>query len=563
MKKITSLFFMALCLFSANNARADLREGVFSEPNAAGKTIFYQTLENNQVEVTFDGEASSWDATNRTYYSGDIVIPSTVTHEGTQYTVIGIGDVAFAVTSDRSDNELLTSITLPNTCQYIGKSETICFFWQRKLKEIIIPDNVTYIDDAAFRHCSGLESITIGAGITDLTSANGIFNLALGADGDVDVCKVKKVTVRAITPPRVNYKTFLGIDMPNIFLLVPLESIDAYKNHTEDYGENSGWFTGWSLFGSIYPIGTCLPILNLQAKDVTGIVTWEGDASAYDIVFSTTELEDPSTGDVQRATENTYNPEAILEEEGVTYYVYVRAECDQDSKSEWRSASFFYGQLCDEASKVTYTLKATDFGGYGWSDCNVKIYQNNGQLLVATIPNIPNDPNDDSTYGFGYEAEYQVRLCPDTDTRLVWAPGIYEDYYTDLCGMELKNPEGEVIYSVEAGGLATAITDEGEKITEIIYTNPLYTFTTVSSTAINEVKLPNANIAPTLSAGFVTVNAEAGTVAKVTDLTGRLLKSETITRADQKIALNYANGIYLITLENGHSRLVQKVILKK
>jgi hypothetical protein len=52
-------------------------------------------------------------------------------------------------------------------------------------------------------------------------------------------------------------------------------------------------------------------------------------------------------------------------------------------------------------------------------------------------------------------------------------------------------------------------------------------------------------------------------VAKVTDLTGHLLKQEAITGTSQKIELNYANGVYLITLENGQSRFVQKVVLKR
>ena len=49
-------------------------------------------------------------------YSGDIVIPEKVTHNGAVYSVIGIGDRAFIGSFD------LTSITLPNSVTSIGNS---------------------------------------------------------------------------------------------------------------------------------------------------------------------------------------------------------------------------------------------------------------------------------------------------------------------------------------------------------------------------------------------------------------------------------------------------------
>jgi hypothetical protein len=546
MKKIYTFIFMALCLFSANKAMADLREGVFSEPNNDGKVIFYyQIPETNTVEVTFDGAVLSWDTTKRTYYSGDLVIPSVVTHDGVDYTVIGIGDLAFAVSDfDRTDNELLTSITLPNTCEYIGHTRTICFARQTKLKEIVIPDKVTFIDNAAFRYCYGLESITIGAGITDLTSNDGIFNLAL-EEGNGVQSKVRKVTVRATEPPKVNWKTFLGVDMPNIFLLVPPESLDAYKNHTEDYGEASEWFTGWSFFGNIYPIGAPLHPLYFEAT-MSGLLTWWGDAPAYELIISTTELDKTAlaaytAGDI-RTTETEYGAE-LDAEEGINY-AYVRSDYGDGNTSTWESVSFYFyvRDFCEytvSGEDLYYLVKPDDDyeEPLAWSGTGLEIWQ--AGFLMTTVA------GDAAFYGA------TVSLIPGIPATLKW---IGDSKWGDQCTLTFEDAAGNKI--IEEDDLL----DSESKTWDLSIDNNC---NATLATGVKKLNVSDASITPTLSKGFVTVTAAAGSVAKVTDLTGRTLKLETITGASQKVELNYANGVYLILLEKGNSRFVQKVILRR
>ena len=77
-------------------------------------------------------------------YSGDVVIPSTVTYLGTTYIVTTIGKNAF------SSCKSLTSITIPNSVTTIGSN---AFYFCKSLTSITIPNSVTTIDNNAFNYC--------------------------------------------------------------------------------------------------------------------------------------------------------------------------------------------------------------------------------------------------------------------------------------------------------------------------------------------------------------------------------------------------------------------------
>ena len=70
--------------------------------NADGKTIYY-VWTNNQTELS----VTSSDYSNK--YTGNVVIPETVTYSGTTYPVTSIGYAAFELCSS------LTSVTIPNS----------------------------------------------------------------------------------------------------------------------------------------------------------------------------------------------------------------------------------------------------------------------------------------------------------------------------------------------------------------------------------------------------------------------------------------------------------------
>ena len=121
-------------------------------------------------------------------YSGDVIIPSSVTYNSITYSVTSIGYKAFSSCSG------LTSITIPNSVTSIGYEafsyckgltrvnitdlEAWCnisfndyngnpcyyahhlYLNDEEITDLVIPNSVTSIGNNAFRGCSGLTSVT-------------------------------------------------------------------------------------------------------------------------------------------------------------------------------------------------------------------------------------------------------------------------------------------------------------------------------------------------------------------------------------------------------------------
>ena len=146
MKKIFTLLVAAICALStwAEDFEVD--------------GIYYKILadKTKEVEVTYQGKyADSYS----NEYSGSVTILSTVTYNGTTYSVTSIGGGAFYGCSG------LTSITIPNSVTSIRDA---AFAYCEGLTSITIPNSVTSIAYYAFGCCSGLTSITIPNSVTSI-----------------------------------------------------------------------------------------------------------------------------------------------------------------------------------------------------------------------------------------------------------------------------------------------------------------------------------------------------------------------------------------------------------
>ena len=115
--------------------------------------IYYRVTDANMVSVIANAEVEA-------YYTGDVIIPASVTFEEDTFAVTGIEDNAF------SDCYDLTSITIPNTVESIGNYA----FWDcRGLTSITIPNSVTSIGGFAFYCCRSLTGITIPNSVTSIS----------------------------------------------------------------------------------------------------------------------------------------------------------------------------------------------------------------------------------------------------------------------------------------------------------------------------------------------------------------------------------------------------------
>ena len=119
MKKLFTLLLALVASMSTAFAYDAEIDGIYYDFN----TSFVPPM-----SFIYTAAVTSSDIDNK--YSGSVVIPSSVSYNGTTYSVISIGDYAFSNCSS------LTSVT--------------------------IPDSVTSIGYSAFKGCSSLTSVAIG-----------------------------------------------------------------------------------------------------------------------------------------------------------------------------------------------------------------------------------------------------------------------------------------------------------------------------------------------------------------------------------------------------------------
>ena len=136
--------------------------------------IFYNITSSTDMTVAVTFKGSSYSSYSGEY-SGDVVIPSTVTYNSETYSVVEIDGLTFyqctsvtsvnipdGVTSIGNSAFLycssLTSITLLSSLTIIGET---AFYGCSNLTKVNIPQKVTYINSYTFYSCSSLTEITI------------------------------------------------------------------------------------------------------------------------------------------------------------------------------------------------------------------------------------------------------------------------------------------------------------------------------------------------------------------------------------------------------------------
>ncbi|MBQ7819539.1 MAG: leucine-rich repeat domain-containing protein [Bacteroidales bacterium] len=167
-----------------------------------GTTIYYNVTVDEfplEVAITF----GSYDFNS---YSGVVTIPEKVVKDGWSYAVTSVWENAFA------HSDKLAEVQLPENIKYI---EDAAFMGCENLKTITPFNNVEEIGMIAFMNCSSLESISFGDKLT------------LIGDNAFDNCKsLKSISIKSVIPPTLIGS--LGKTAPTIY--VPKESVNSYKN---------------------------------------------------------------------------------------------------------------------------------------------------------------------------------------------------------------------------------------------------------------------------------------------------------------------------------------------
>ena len=198
--------------------------------------LFYKVY-GDEVAVTYEYE-------NVGSYSGDVVIPETVVHNGVEYPVTAIGYKAFCFCNN------LTSIEIPNSIDSISSH---AFNGCGRLERVVIPNSVETLFPCAFNSCTNLKSVVIGNSVrvideycfqycyqlTDVVIGSSVRYLAIQAFGGCSA--LRKVTCLAPEPPAMyDFFSFSYEAYTNATLCVPGASMQAYRND-----ENWGLFSSY------------------------------------------------------------------------------------------------------------------------------------------------------------------------------------------------------------------------------------------------------------------------------------------------------------------------------
>ena len=285
--------FVAACFVAMTAMAAD-----FSVEVASGQTLFFNIVdaENHTCRIV----------AGDTKPTGELVIPATVEYESTTYTIEGIANSAFRACSD------LTGVTFPtaNTFTYIGQAGNAFTFMESGITSLVIPDNVTFVGQQAFRDC-GITSVTIGSGLSSLPSsmffdcrylkhvvlpntitslgetcfagdysqtkyvelgnaiADGFNARAFGYDTYYwSVSKIDTIVINTVTPPTVT-NSFYPELASRAILYVPVGSKAEYKAAD-----------GWKDFKNILEIGEELVIHDIT---VSGGYTSDLERASFEV----------------------------------------------------------------------------------------------------------------------------------------------------------------------------------------------------------------------------------------------------------------------------------------
>lgn len=342
----------------------------------------YYNKNGNEATVTYRG-TYSFSYSNE--YTGDVIIPSSVTYNGTTYIVTSIDNSAFYECSG------LTSVTIPNSVTSIDAG---AFNYCRGLKSVNIGNSVTFIGSSAFSGCSGLKSVNIidieawcdiqfsdsysnpltsahhlylnGSEVTDLVIPNSVTSIGnsafSGCSGLTSVAIPNSVTSIGDNA-FYSCSGLASVTIPNSVI-----KIGGYA-----FSSCSG-LTGVTIGNSVTSIGdyAFYRCIALTSVSIPSSVTSIGSL-AFSYCSSLTSIVVDSGNSIYDSRNNC---NAIIETESNTLIAGCKNTTIPNSVTFIGNSAF---NGCSGLTSVTIPNSVTSIGGYAFSDCS--------GLTSVTIPN--------------------------------------------------------------------------------------------------------------------------------------------------------------------------------
>ena len=132
-------------------------------PDEMGASRPLYDVEKDGIYYKINGDEASVSVRDARFnsYSGDVVIPASISLDGKNYPVTAIGDYAF------NNCETLTSVTMPNTITTTGIG---CFMFSPNLKRVTLSEGLSALGNDLFYGCSSLSDVTIPSTVSEISN---------------------------------------------------------------------------------------------------------------------------------------------------------------------------------------------------------------------------------------------------------------------------------------------------------------------------------------------------------------------------------------------------------
>lgn len=373
--------------------------------------IFFISLMVRAINVEIDGIAYNINvktgitevAANTSHpYTGDIVIPETITYEDKEYTVTAIAQGAFTQTS-------ITSIAFPNSITSIDRA---AFYCCSSLDSVALPEKVTVIGDMLFANCNSLRRIVIPEGVTLID--NSAFNSCWSLDSLIIPNSVTTIEDWA----------FAGCKS--------LSYVEMSRNLT---------YVGRGAFGDCGALKSVL-ITDLSAWSMINF----GDYNANPLTTTKTlKINDEEITDLVIPDDVTYIGDYAFK--GCTNITSVTM-----GESVTRiGTSAFYG--CKNCASITIGENVTSIGGWAFYGCSA----------MTSLTSLPRKVPSTTSNSFDSAIKNQAILyVPSAAIEAYSSKAPWSDFY-DIVALNI--PKHQLAYYVDDALYKSFTLEEGEFIT--------------------------------------------------------------------------------------------------